>query len=162
MLLIWITIIIFLIGAMGGIQNALLSDNGFFLPKLEKIDSVKVWRPGVVGNMVFGAGASLITWGLYGPFSQYALISLQQSEQGSVSLTIASLVGAFLTGIGGSRIITNELDKSTLTKAAAKAARAQSNDNASVDIATSKPIEALRSAERALSPTSKSTDSGLQ
>jgi hypothetical protein len=49
-------------GGVGGVVNALLSDNGFVMPKWKR----NVWCPGIVTNVLLGAVAALISWALYG------------------------------------------------------------------------------------------------
>jgi hypothetical protein len=60
-------------------------------------------------HVLLGAAAAFISWGLYGPFTEYILIPLDQKT--TVTLTLSALVGAFLVGIGGSRVITSEVEK---------------------------------------------------
>ena len=43
--------IIFAFGAVGGVVNALLTDNGFILPKKEQQDNTKIIRPGFLVNI---------------------------------------------------------------------------------------------------------------
>jgi hypothetical protein len=64
---IWIPLgAILLSGAVGGIINALFTDNGFIMPREEIADNVCILRPGVVGNVLLGSIAAFISWGLYG------------------------------------------------------------------------------------------------
>lgn len=133
MTLFGVTAIVVFVGALGGVINALLSDNGFLKWRWETVDGRRIWRPGAVGNVIFGAAASLVSWGLYGPFSQYVLLPLQEVPEDprrGFYLTLATIVGAFLVGIGGARALTSELDKRVLS-AAAKAATAQADKGAS-------------------------------
>jgi hypothetical protein len=55
--------------SFGGVVNALLSDNGFALPKPEKVGTTQIIRPGFIGNVLISGVAACISWGLYGPFS---------------------------------------------------------------------------------------------
>ena len=49
---IWIPLgAILLSGAVGGIINALFTDDGFIMPREEIADNVCILRPGVVGNV---------------------------------------------------------------------------------------------------------------
>ena len=61
--------IIMLSGAVGGIVNALVSDNGFIKPSEETAGDVTIIRPGFAGNILLGGMAAFISWGLYGAFS---------------------------------------------------------------------------------------------
>src|SRR5829696_4579097 len=119
-----ITGIIILAGMIGGAINALLSDSGgFTFPTKEKIENKTIWKPGGIANVLFGGVAAFISWGLYGPFSQLVLIPSATSGDGPF-LALETLVGALLVGIGGSRIITSEVEKKILTLTAATAAAA--------------------------------------
>jgi len=42
-------------GLVGGLLNALMADEGFIVPRLEMLDSRRIWRPGFLGNMFVGA-----------------------------------------------------------------------------------------------------------
>ncbi|HLJ95079.1 MAG TPA: hypothetical protein VKU02_18025 [Gemmataceae bacterium] len=117
-------------GAVGGIINALMSDNGFILPQAKKVeDGVSILRPGFLGNLFIGAVAAGVSWGLYGPLATYIILgsdkALASNPAEGVSLSVTSLVGAVLVGVGGARWLTNEVDKSLLKAAATKAAVAQ-------------------------------------
>ncbi|HNY33072.1 MAG TPA: hypothetical protein PKK68_00310, partial [Methanothrix soehngenii] len=61
--------VIMLSGAVGGIVNALVSDNGFIKPSEESAGEVTIIRPGFAGNVLLGAVAAFVSWGLYGAFS---------------------------------------------------------------------------------------------
>jgi len=63
--------VIMLSGAVGGIINALVSDNGFVKPSEETAGEVTIIRPGFAGNILLGSVAAFISWGLYGAFSKY-------------------------------------------------------------------------------------------
>ncbi|MBV8934298.1 MAG: hypothetical protein JO095_00615 [Alphaproteobacteria bacterium] len=61
----WPTLgIIFVAGFLGGLVNALITDNGFVLPKYAE----GIWRPGFLSTAFIGAVAAVVSWGLYGPF----------------------------------------------------------------------------------------------
>lgn len=63
-------------GAVGGIVNALVSDNGFVRPSEETAGDVTIIRPGIAGNLILGSVAAFISWGLYGAFSNVVVLSL--------------------------------------------------------------------------------------
>ena len=65
--------VIMLSGAIGGIINALVSDNGFIKPSEETAGEVTIIRPGFAGNILLGAVAAFISWGLYGAFANTVL-----------------------------------------------------------------------------------------
>jgi hypothetical protein len=41
-------------GAIGGVVNALISNNGFIWPYVEQVNGIRITRPGFVGNRVVG------------------------------------------------------------------------------------------------------------
>lgn len=133
-------------GAVGGLVNALMSDNGFIMPRAEKIGDVRVLRPGVFVNIIIGIVAACISWGLYGPMAAYNIIGVP-SAQSDPSLTLSALVGALLVGVGGSRWLTNEVDKSLLQGAAAKLASSPSDKDKAVEVALASPAQAAALAE---------------
>jgi hypothetical protein len=49
-------------GALGGVVNALITDNGFALPKVRR----GIWCPGFVANLLVGAFAAFASWSFYG------------------------------------------------------------------------------------------------
>ena len=56
--------IIFPFGAVGGVVNALLTYNGFILPKKEEKHNTRIIRPGFLVNIFIGGIAALVSWGL--------------------------------------------------------------------------------------------------
>lgn len=136
-------------GAVGGLVNALLTDNGFALPRTEKVGDLSVYRPGMFGNVIVGIVAALISWGLYGPLATYNIIpdSKDLPNQPEPTLNLFALVGAVLVGVGGARWLTNEVDKSLLQGAAAKAASATPDKDKAVAMALASPAEAVALAE---------------
>jgi hypothetical protein len=145
----WILLsIVCFAGGIGGIVNALLTDNGFVLPKSVQVENgVSVIRPGFLGNILIGAIAAGISWGLYGPLAAFVIfgsgVALQQNRPESLAISLSSLVGAVLVGVGGARWLTSEVDKSLLRAAATKAACALPSTDASQRIALASPVQAL-------------------
>jgi hypothetical protein len=146
----WIMLfVVFLAGAVGGLINALMTDNGFLRPKMEKVDDkTGIFRPGYLGNVLIGAVAAVVSWGLYGPLSPYYIVGTDQALAANalpeaVGLTLASLVGAIMIGIGGARWLTSEVDKNLLRATAAQAAAAKPSAAASKQIAMATPAQAL-------------------
>jgi hypothetical protein len=141
--------IILLSGAVGGIINAIMSDNGFIKPREETVDNVTIVRPGIAGNMLLGAVAAFISWGLYGAYSAAVVY---MAGTGAVveemSISISAIAGALLIGIGGARWLTNEVDKTLLRTAAVTAAAARSSYDDSQRIAISTPAQAFNIAKR--------------
>ena len=141
--------VVALAGAIGGVVNALMTDNGFFLPRCEEAgNGATVWRPGFLVNVLIGAIAAVISWGLYGPLSAYLIVGTAQAlatnpSPENVGLSLASLVGAILVGIGGARWLSSEVDKNLLRVAASEAAGKHSSVQAAQQIASSTPAKAL-------------------
>jgi hypothetical protein len=137
--------IIFAFGAVGGLVNALLTDNGFILPRKEALDSAKIIRPGFLVNIFIGGIAALVSWGLYGPFAAVFIIGGTNDPGTSVTgLSLSAVVGALLVGIGGARWLTNEVDKKLLRAAASKAASGEPSNQKAVRISAASPAEALK------------------
>ena len=136
--------IIFAFGAIGGVVNALLTDNGFVLPKKEQQDNTKIIRPGFLVNIFTGGIAALVSWGLYGPFAAVFIIGgTNDPNVGTTGLSLSSIIGGLLVGIGGARWLTNEVDKKLLRAAASKAASGQPSDQKALRISVASPAEAL-------------------
>jgi hypothetical protein len=96
-------------GLLGGLINALLANEGLVQWRTEVLpDGSRIWRPGFVGNMIIGAVTALVLAGLYSPLGS---VSLGGASSPPVTLTIGALAGALLSGIGGARLLTNEVDK---------------------------------------------------
>jgi hypothetical protein len=146
----WLMLLyVFLVGAVGGVVNALMTDNGFILPKSEDVDGkTTVLRPGYLGNILIGAVGAVVSWGLYGPLSSFNIVGTSEALTANASpervgLTLAALVGAVMVGVAGARWLTSEVDKNLLKAAASQAAGSQSSAGASQKIAMASPAEAL-------------------
>jgi hypothetical protein len=100
--------LISLFGGLGGVVNALLSDNGFALPRKE----FGVWCPGAVSNILIGGFAAFSSWAFYGSGASVELAD--KSLRSVISLRFSALAGAFLVGVAGAKWITNEVDKRLL------------------------------------------------
>jgi hypothetical protein len=129
--------IILITGAFGGLINAILSENGFILPHEEESENVNIIIPGVIANILTGAAAGFVFWGLteantmfivYGPIKE----------------------GAEMAGSAGARYLTNEVDKRLLKAAAANAAASKQSAEDSEKIANASPMQAFRIARRML------------
>ncbi len=129
-------------GAVGGTVNALLSSNGFPLPKFTQ----GILQLGVIGNVILGAFAALITWGLYGPLKDAVLLGTSPAGQLTANLTVTAVVGAALAGAGGARVISNEIDKKFFQSAATVAAQKSASPELAAKIATTSPAGALNQA----------------
>ena len=136
-------------GGVGGIINALMTDNGFALPKSMQLDSgVSVLRPGFLGNILIGAAAAVVSWGLYGPLAAYVVLgsekSMASNSPDTICISLSSLVGAVLIGVGGAKWLTGEVDNKILKATASKAAAAQpASVDAAVRMAMATPVNAF-------------------
>ncbi len=136
-------------GAVGGVVNALVSDNGFVRPSEETAGDVTIIRPGITGNVMLGAVAAFISWGLYGAFSNVVVWGASTGiGAGEISVSISSIAGAVLVGIGGARWLTNEVDKKLLRTAAATAAASKASFDDSQRIAVASPAQAFNIAKK--------------
>ena len=125
-------------GAVGGVANALISNNGFIWPYVEQVNGIRITRPGFLGNVFISAVAATISWGLYGPFAQANLF-----EGKALSLTPSTVAGAILVGTAGAKWLTNEVDKRLLKVAAIEAAKAHSSPEAAQQMLLASPAETL-------------------
>ncbi|HTA21928.1 MAG TPA: hypothetical protein VK763_00220 [Terriglobales bacterium] len=113
----WIcALLIALAGAVGGVVNALLTDNGFIMPTRRG----HVLCPGFISNVLVGAFAAFSSWAFYGSGASVELTQL--TERAEISLRFSALAGAFLIGVVGARWITNEADKMLLRESIKQAA----------------------------------------
>lgn len=130
--------------ASGGFVNALMSDNGFALPRKES----GVWCPGFISNIVIGAFAAFASWAFYGSGASIELADASQRTQ--ISLRFSVLAGAFLVGVAGARWITGEVDKRLLREGVIVAAKKALPPAQAEEIAASgSPRELLLEIKRA-------------
>ena len=134
-------------GALGGVGNAIATDNSFPLPKAVKDGRTTVAiQAGIIGNVIISVIAALISWGLYGPSSTLLIIGTAPtgSTPTPVSLNVATLATAVLIGFGGARWLTNEVDKKLLKATASAAAAGDADEGKATQIANSSPADAFR------------------
>jgi hypothetical protein len=138
----WLPVVLaFGAGALGGVLNAVMTDNGFILPQFAAVqNNARIWRPGVLGNLVVGAVAAVVSWALYGPSAGLPVGDFK------AELTWAGFAAAVLVGIGGARWLSAEVDKSLLKGAAAVAAGKQANPQLAAQMGTLPPAAALQAA----------------
>jgi membrane associated rhomboid family serine protease len=105
-------------GAVGGIVNALMTDNGFMLPRIRNT----VLCPGFMTNLIIGAAAALASWAFYGSGAGIDLGSMP-GERAVISFKFSALAGAFLVGVAGAKWITGEADKKLLKESIKVATR---------------------------------------
>jgi hypothetical protein len=93
----WLPVVlVFVAGALGGILNALITDNGFIFPTFATISNgARIWRPGVLGNLIVGAIAAVVSWALYSPSAGLPVGDFD------AALTWAGFASAVLVGVGG-------------------------------------------------------------
>jgi hypothetical protein len=115
----WCASLISIFGGLGGVVNALLSDNGFALPRKES----GVWCPGAISNILIGALAAFASWSFYGAGAGIELGD--KSLRTVISLKFSVLAGAFLVGVAGAKWITGEVDKRLLKESVKVAAGSQ-------------------------------------
>src|SRR5207237_2586435 len=96
-------------GAIGGIVNCAISGE-FNYPRFDA--AAKVWRPGWIGNVLVGAVASVVVWGIYGPLASYDLLT---GEMTGVHLTVAQLLTSLVIGLSGGKILTLMAEKQAAT-----------------------------------------------
>ena len=145
---IWIPLgVILLSGAVGGIINALFTDNGFIMPREEIADKVAIIRPGVAGNVLLGSIAAFISWGLYGAYSGANIFGSVAGQHVAVSLSLSTVSGAILIGIGGAKWLTNETDKRLLKTAAITAAAARPSLEDAKKMSVSTPAQTFNLAK---------------
>ena len=95
-------------GGLGGVINALISDNGFILPRTRR----GIWCLGFISNVLVGAFAAFSSWAFYGSGASIDLA--QVTTQSQISLRFSALAGALLVGVAGAKWITGEVDKKLL------------------------------------------------
>lgn len=107
-----LTLLLWLAGAglAGGLVNALTEVEGLALPRREVLpNGSQILRLGFVGNLVFGVLAAVLLAALYSPLAAMDIAAPAAGQR--YSLTFLTLAGAFLSGVGGARIITNEANR---------------------------------------------------
>jgi hypothetical protein len=136
---VWLAIvIIFGVGLVGGLANALMADKGFRLPKREG----DLWIPGFLGSMFVSAITAVVLWGLYSVIGQ-------EPVTGEYTLTLSEVMGGLVSGVGGARLLTAEVDKRVLRQAAVSAAEVVADSDLVRTIETSAPVDALQAAKAA-------------
>lgn len=106
-----IAVLVCVSGALGGFVNALLAGD-LHLPHREG----DLYSPGWIGNVVIGAVAAIVFWGLYGPMAKVAVVGGDASAMAKAIFTVSEIAGSVVTGIGGGRILSSEVEKRALVK----------------------------------------------
>jgi hypothetical protein len=128
-------------GALGGVINALLTDNGFVLPT--RVHGVLC--PGFLTNIVVGAFSAFASWAFYGSGASIDLA--QATERTQISLRFSALAGALLVGVAGARWITSEVDKQLLKETVKVAATKEISVAECEEILKNTPRQILKAAE---------------
>ena len=140
----WVcALLIAIAGAFGGVVNALLTDNGFALPR--RVSGV--WCPGAVSNILVGAFAAFSSWAFYGSGASIELAD--KSARMAISLRFSALAGAFLVGVAGAKWITNEVDKRLLKESIKVAAKKALPTEQSEQIIEGSPRQVLQGIKQA-------------
>jgi hypothetical protein len=138
---------ILVIGGVGGIVNGLITDNGFVMPKTVPAGEVTIWRPGIIGNVIVSAVAALVSYALYNSDAIGIRIGGPPPPPGTpptvYSLTLPAIAGLLLVGIGGARVLTNEVDKRLLKATAQELAAKQGKAELKNQLGNAKPARAL-------------------
>jgi len=129
-------------GAVGGVVNALLTDNGFILPTRVK----DIWCPGFISNVLIGTFSAFASWSFYGSGAGLDVSGAGQRTQ--ISLTFSALAGAFMVGVAGARWITNEVDKKLLGESVKIAAKKQISEVEFDKLASGPPKQILETLMR--------------
>lgn len=126
-------------GGVGGVLNALMTDNVFGIIKKDW----EGWLAALGINVVIGAVAAAVSWALYGPLAAYPVLGPAPGGGGSVATltTLAALAGALLVGIGGTRWLQGEVDKRVLTEAAATAAQKSADPATAAQMIGASPVK---------------------
>jgi hypothetical protein len=107
---IWqIILLVAAFGALGGTVNSAISGE-FNYPRFDP--AAKVWRPGWIGNVLVGAVASVVVWGIYGPLASYDLVTGKAAD---IHLTLAQLLSSLVIGLSGGKILTLMAEKQAAT-----------------------------------------------
>jgi len=100
-------IILVIAGAVGGLVNAFLSTEGFIVSRMQTLgDGSRIWRPGFLGNVFVGSVTAFVLGGLYGPLAQIII-----GNGGLIPINVGIVAGAVVSGVGGARLLTQEVDK---------------------------------------------------
>lgn len=126
-------------GAIGGVFNAIIIDGGFLTGGWLSAPGRKIWSLGFSSNILCGAFASFVSWGLYGPLSSADLFQPNEPV-----LTLASICGAALTGFSGASWLTTQANKNSWKTTAIAAIQAPASLEAAAQIATKTPETAFK------------------
>jgi hypothetical protein len=122
-------------GAVGGFVNALVSNNGFALPRRVK----GVLCPGALSTVFIGAFAAFASWAFYGSGADLDVTD----ANALIHLRFSAVAGAFLVGVVGAKWITNEADKRLLRESVNVAAVKNIPMDRVQEIVSGSPLQVL-------------------
>jgi uncharacterized membrane protein YagU involved in acid resistance len=128
-------------GAVGGLVNALVSNNGFALPRRVK----GVLCPGALSTVFIGAFAAFASWAFYGSGADLDVTD----ANALIHLRFSAVAGAFLVGVVGAKWITNEADKQLLRESVNVAAAKAIPQNKVQEIVSGSPRQVLENVTNA-------------
>lgn len=143
------------LGALAGLVAGFVS-GGLSMPGTVSKDDRTVWDPGFIGAIVAGAAAAALLFALYGPLKTSVVIRVDDGEAadqaqesgGTVNVTVYDIVAAAMSGLAGSRILTNEVEKKYLRAAAetalARDPAAPGNTAKATTIRNGRPVEVFK------------------
>jgi hypothetical protein len=139
-------LLVFMFGAFGGVLNALLTDNGFILPRRES----GIICPGFLSNVLVGAFAAFASWASYGSGAgvELAKSASAGSPRAEISLTFSALAGAFFVGVAGARWITSEADKRFLKQSVSVAAQKTISPKTCEELIQASPRRVLQTLQK--------------
>jgi hypothetical protein len=139
---VWIcTSLIIMAGALGGFVNALISSNGFALPR--RISGI--WCPGALSTILIGAFAAFASWAFYGSGADFDLAD----SRAVIHLRYSAVAGAFLVGVVGAKWITNEADKGLLKESVKMAATKDISKEQTSDLVSGTALDVLHNVRQA-------------
>ena len=129
-------------GALGGVVNALMTDNGFILPRKEST----ILCPGFISNVLIGAVSAFSSWAFYGSGASVELAQI--TERTEISLRFSALAGAFLVGVAGAKWLTGEVDKLLLKESVKVVAPKNIDEKDCEKIVKTSPRQILKEVKR--------------
>ena len=140
-------LVVFGFGSAGGVLNALLTDNGFILPRRQS----GIICPGFLSNVLIGAFAAFASWAAYGSGAgvELARNAAAGKPRAEISLTFSALAGAFIIGVAGARWITSEADKRLLKQGVSVAAQKHISPKECDEIVQASPRRVLEALQKA-------------
>ena len=140
--------IIALCGAIGGAINAIITDNGFILPREENSQNASIIIPGVITNILMGGASGFLYWGFTEANSLFTVYGPAAPGTEEIKISVYSIAMVILVGATGSRYLTTEIDKRLLKAAAISAAAARPSQEDAQKMANATPIQAFRIARK--------------